>query len=92
MLTMTVVNKNGQIVDISCQEQESLLDAANRQGVIIPYACKGGGCGLCKIKIEEGKFERLKCSKAVLSDVEREENFTLACKTYPKSSVKIMFD
>ncbi|MCQ6282288.1 2Fe-2S iron-sulfur cluster binding domain-containing protein [Bacillus sp. EB600] len=92
MLTITVVDEIGKNPRIVCDERESILDAANRQSLRIPYACKGGGCGLCKIKVEEGQFKMLKCSKAVLPDQERELNYTLACKTYPKSHMKIHTD
>jgi len=70
-------------------ETESLLDGAQKKGIKIPYACKGGGCGLCKIKVETGEFERGRSSKAVLSDEERVINYSLACKTYPKSNLEI---
>ena len=53
MLTIKVMNNNDQNTEIVCREQESLLDAVNRQGFKIPYACKGGGCGLCKIKVQK---------------------------------------
>ncbi|MDM5196753.1 2Fe-2S iron-sulfur cluster binding domain-containing protein [Fictibacillus enclensis] len=73
-----------------CRESESLLDAARQQGFNISYACKGGGCGICKIKIEDGNFERQACSIDVLPDTERAMNYTLACKTYPKSDMKVL--
>lgn len=92
MFKVTVMVDYGENPQITCVESESILDAANRQGIQIPYACKGGGCGLCKIKIEEGEFERKKSSKAVLPDHEREMNYTLACKTFAKSDVKIQTD
>ncbi|MCP8970499.1 2Fe-2S iron-sulfur cluster binding domain-containing protein [Ectobacillus ponti] len=72
-----------------CPEDQTLLDAARSNGVSIPYACKGGGCGLCKILIEGGEYERGASSKAVLSDQERELHYSLACKTYPRSHLKI---
>jgi ferredoxin len=71
---------------------ESILDGAQRNGVKIPYACKGGGCGLCKIRVEDGEFERGPSSIAVLSNEERDLNYTLACKTYPKSDIAIQLD
>ncbi|WP_191090751.1 2Fe-2S iron-sulfur cluster-binding protein [Niallia endozanthoxylica] len=71
---------------------ESVLNGAQRNGVKIPYACKGGGCGLCKIRVEEGEFERGPSSIAVLPNHERDLNYTLACKTYPKSNLTIQID
>lgn len=75
--------------DFWCLQEETLLDAACRQGIFIPYACKGGGCGMCKIRVVEGNYERGLCSKAVLSDPQRVEHYTLACKTFPRSDLKV---
>ena len=41
---------------------------------------------------EDGQFDMLKCSKAVLPDEERLMNYTLACKTYPKTHMEILID
>jgi len=86
------MDNSGHTPELACPETESLLDAALRQGAEIPYACKGGGCGLCKIKVKDGEFERRKSSKIALPDSERSMNFTLACKTFPKSDMKIQID
>jgi ferredoxin len=91
MLTIKVLDDRESIIGL-CHENESLLDAVNKHGKKIPYACKGGGCGLCKIKVEEGEFKRGRSSKAVLPDHEKAMNYTLACKTYPISDMKILID
>lgn len=83
------VMKESDSYDVSCQENQSILDAAVARGVKIPYGCKGGGCGMCKIKVEEGSYHIGKSSKAVLPDHERDLNYALACKTYPDSNLSI---
>lgn len=75
-----------------CSEEQDILGAATRSLVRIPSACRGGGCGLCKIKVIEGQFERGKCSKNALNDEERNKNYSLACKTYPKSDMVIAIE
>ncbi|HZG70394.1 MAG TPA: 2Fe-2S iron-sulfur cluster binding domain-containing protein [Chondromyces sp.] len=92
MFNVKIMDNGGEIPELKCPETESILDAALKHGMKIPYACKGGGCGLCKIKVQEGDFERKKSSKAVLPDSERSLNFTLACKTFPKGDMKIQVD
>lgn len=32
-------------------ENESILDAALRQGVMLPYSCRGGSCGACEAQV-----------------------------------------
>jgi CDP-4-dehydro-6-deoxyglucose reductase len=77
-------------IEFDCRESESLLHAARRNGGIpIPAGCFGGGCGMCKIQVVDGQFERGTCSKAVLTDQERDANFSLACKTFPKSDLTV---
>ena len=89
MLTIKVTDINGNNHQWIGTETESVLDGAQRNGVKIPYACKGGGCGLCKIKVEFGEFEQGRCSMAVLPNDERALNYTLACKTYALSDLRI---
>jgi ferredoxin len=89
MFTIKITDTNGQWIG---SDTESILDGAQRNRVKIPYACKGGGCGLCKVRVEEGEFERGRSSMAVLPNDERSLNYTLACKTYPKGNMKIQLD
>ena len=50
MFTIKVTDINGNNHQWIGSETESVLDGAQRNGVKIPNACKGGGCGLCKDK------------------------------------------
>lgn len=73
---------------ITCQKNEALLIAMERQGYAkIPVGCRNGGCGICKIRVVEGEFEVGKMSIKHVSAEEREKNFTLACKTFPKTDL-----
>lgn len=72
-----------------CSRTEDLLTAACRQGIVIPVGCRGGGCGMCKIQVTDGMFERGMSSMSVLSEEERKENYSLACKTYPQGDIRI---
>ncbi|WP_338448301.1 2Fe-2S iron-sulfur cluster binding domain-containing protein [Niallia oryzisoli] len=92
MYTIKITDNDKANVQWISSETESVLDGAQRNGVKIPYACKGGGCGLCKIRIENGEFERGPSSVAVLPHDERERNYSLACKTYPKGNIQIQLD
>ena len=73
---------------ITCQADEPLLIAMERQGYAkVPVGCRKGGCGVCKIRVMTGEFETGKMSIKHVSEQERHENFSLACKTYPKSDL-----
>ena len=81
-----------------CGSRQTLLDAARIQNLFnaakqswirLSYACKVGGCGLCKVKVMEGEYTQGTCSWTALTKEERMQNITLACKTYPHSDLKI---
>ena len=38
----------------TCEDDETVLAAAIRAGVGLPYGCKNGACGSCKGKLLEG--------------------------------------
>ena len=38
------------------EADETILDAALRQGLTLPYGCKDGACGSCKGKVLAGSI------------------------------------
>src|ERR1700754_746973 len=45
---------DGKRRDVPVAEDESILDAALRAGMDLPFACKGGMCSTCRAKLVEG--------------------------------------
>lgn len=74
---------------VTCRENEPLLAALTRQGYKLSVGCRQGGCGVCKIRVVEGEFKTGKMSVKHVPQEERKFNYTLACKTYPKSDLMI---
>jgi ring-1,2-phenylacetyl-CoA epoxidase subunit PaaE len=72
-------------------QQQTLLEAALKQGLDVPYSCQGGICSSCICKITEGAAEMKK--NQILNDAEVAEGLTLACQAYPTTTtIKIDFD
>jgi CDP-4-dehydro-6-deoxyglucose reductase len=89
MTKFQILVKNDQTTEYECRKDQDLLGQAIRARVPIIVACRSGGCGICKIKVHEGQYERGICSKKTLPDEDRENNYSLACKTYPRSDMVI---
>ncbi|MGA1693689.1 MAG: 2Fe-2S iron-sulfur cluster-binding protein, partial [Burkholderiaceae bacterium] len=51
---------------------ETLLAAALRAGVVLPYGCKDGACGSCKATLVAGSVDHGTYQKKALSDAERD--------------------
>jgi ring-1,2-phenylacetyl-CoA epoxidase subunit PaaE len=76
---------------ITVKEDETLLDAALKDGIDAPYSCNGGVCSSCMCLVTEGEVQLLKNS--ILTEEEIEEGITLACQAIPKSAkISIDFD
>jgi len=73
----------------TCQSNDSILAAARKQFIKIPYGCANGGCGMCKMKVVKGHFHLHRYSKGALNDQEREEGYVLSCKTIPLSDIEL---
>ena len=81
------VQPSGQ--SFSVEESESVLSAALRQGVMLPYGCKNGACGSCKGKILSGAVDYGHYHARVLTEEERSHGKALFCQARPLGELVI---
>src|SRR4030081_810099 len=74
---------------IVADEDESIADAAYRQGINVPLDCTNGVCGTCKAFRQSGDFDPGFYLEDALSDAEAAEGYVLCCQTKPKSGMVI---
>lgn len=63
--------------------QQILLEQLENQGIRVPYSCRAGICGCCRIRLIEGEVSPLKKS-AIAQD-----GSILSCSCVPKTSVRL---
>ena len=69
---------------------ESVLDAATRQGVDLPHDCTFGGCGTCRMQVQEGRFAYADGELPLaMSDEEHAQGYALACQARAQSDLVI---
>jgi ring-1,2-phenylacetyl-CoA epoxidase subunit PaaE len=69
----------------------SLLDAAAREGMDVPFSCKSGVCSTCRCKLVEGQVRMDK--NFALDKAEVAAGFILSCQAHPLTDkVVISFD
>jgi len=56
---------------------------------VIPVGCRGGGCGICRIRIHSGEYEAKKMSRKHIPEADQAEGIALACRIYPRSELVI---
>jgi propane monooxygenase reductase subunit len=69
--------------EIDCGEEETVLEAAFRQGYNLAYGCREGQCSACKCYLLEGEVELLPYSTFALSESEEANGYTLLCRAMP---------
>lgn len=73
----------------TCEDDETVLAAAIRAGVGLPYGCKNGACGSCKGKVLSGTLTQGPHQQKALSTAEEESGATLFCCATPHSDLVI---
>lgn len=80
-------------IAISCREDEDVVTAALRQGVLLVSDCRRGICGACRGFLDEGRYDQLlEHSQHALSEHDEEDGWVLACRLRPKSALCLDFD
>ena len=73
----------------AAEEGETILAAALRQGVILPYSCRNGTCASCRGAVVEGEIRYPYQPPAALSAEEIASGSALLCQAVPAGDVII---
>ncbi|HZG28853.1 MAG TPA: 2Fe-2S iron-sulfur cluster binding domain-containing protein [Ensifer sp.] len=68
---------------------ETLLEAARRNGVALPYECGWGHCGSCKVTVVEGQTDLMFPAAPALTPRDQKLNRTVACQAMACSDLVI---
>ncbi|UGQ47455.1 CDP-6-deoxy-delta-3,4-glucoseen reductase [Massilia endophytica] len=71
----------------SCDDDETVLSAAMRAGVGLPYGCKNGACSSCKGKVLSGSITHRPHQRRALTEEEEAAGVSLFCCAIPHSDL-----
>jgi CDP-4-dehydro-6-deoxyglucose reductase len=73
----------------TCHDGETVLAAALREGITLPYGCRNGACGACKGRILEGQVDYGHPQPYVLAEFEKKNGQALFCQASPLTDLTI---
>ena len=76
-------------IEMEVDEDETILGAAFRQGLMLMHGCKEGQCSACKSFLLDGEVDLDRYSTFALPDFEEAEGYTLLCRAHAQSDLEI---
>jgi CDP-4-dehydro-6-deoxyglucose reductase, E3 len=73
----------------AAEGDDTVLEAALREGFVLPYSCRNGACGTCKGKVLEGAVDYGVYQQDTLPESDKQQGLALFCQAKPLSDLTI---
>lgn len=87
MIYTVEIQHQGQTYTLQVPEDQTILTAAQSQGIDLPSSCNAGVCTTCAAQIIEGSVDQGE-GMGVSPDLQA-QGYVLLCVAYPRSNLKI---
>lgn len=85
---LTITAESGEVVECSVREGHFVLHELQRlRNPSVLVGCRGGGCGVCRIRITSGTYEAKRMSVRHVSAEDLADGVVLACRVRATSDL-----
>ncbi len=81
------IQPSGQHLEV--EDDETVLEAALRQGFAFPYGCRNGACGSCKGRVLSGEVDHGPAKPPGITEAELADGMALFCQAVPSDDLEI---
>lgn len=75
-------------VEVPCRDDQPILEAAEAQGLALPYSCRSAACATCAGRVVAGSVSLEE--QFILGDADLERGFTLLCSAHPTADCTVV--
>ncbi len=83
-----LVWRDGREETVRARDDETVLEAAERADVGLPFGCRTGACGTCTGRLLAGDLDHARPPRA-LKERHRADGYVLLCVAEPHSSCRV---
>ncbi len=85
MARVVLINRGGRVVEVG--DGQTILEAAEADGLVLPFGCRYGGCVTCAARLVSGSVDQ---PEAVgLKDYMADAGYVLTCVAHPQSDCEL---
>jgi ferredoxin len=86
--TVELVRRDGPRTSVRVAEDETVLAAAERENVSLPFGCRTGACATCTGRLLSGQVEHERLPRA-LKERHLEDGYVLLCIAVPRADCRV---
>ena len=86
--SVTLAWPDGRTATVGVTSDQTVLAAAERADLGLPFGCLTGACGTCTAHLETGEVEHRRPTRA-LKQRHREDGYVLLCVAEPRSDCRV---
>lgn len=87
MTHQIILQPSGHVLKV--EAGETILEAALREGLSLPYGCRNGSCGICKGNIIQGTVNYGRHNEETLTEEEKQAGKALFCCASPLTDLVV---
>jgi ferredoxin len=80
-----LVNRDRLILEVP--ENQTILEAVEQRGMLLPFGCRYGACITCAAKLIQGEVDQ--AQQRCLKPAQLAAGFVLLCIAYPRSNCQL---